>query len=103
SGSIDKSIKVWSSSDKKTINTLNGHSEGVNKVEFSNTDKYIISAGYDEKMLIWDWTNNKIVKELSIKHTNFSINNQDVLAYIDRSCSLILFDLKSLSAIKVVG
>lgn len=103
SGSIDKSIKVWSSSDKKTINTLNGHSEGVNKVEFSNTDKYIISAGYDDNLLIWDWTNNKVVKELSIKHTNFSINNQDVLAYIDSSCSLILFDLKSLSVIKVVG
>jgi WD40 repeat protein len=103
SGSIDKSIKVWSSSDKKTINTLNGHSKGVNKVEFSNADKYIISAGYDDKMLIWDWTNNKVVKELNIKHTNFSINNQDVLAYIDSSCSLILFDLKSLSVIKVVG
>lgn len=103
SGSIDKSIKVWSFSDKKAINTLNGHKEGVNKVEFSNTDKYIISAGYDDKMLIWDWTNNKVVKELNTKHTNFSINNEDVLAYIDSSCVLTLFDLKSLSKIKIVG
>ena len=103
SGSIDKSIKVWTSTNKKAIKTLNGHKEGVNKIEFSNTDKYIVSAGYDDKMFIWDWMNNKVVKELNIKHTNFSINNQDVLAYIDSTCSLTLFDLKSLSVIKVVG
>ena len=103
SGSIDKSIKVWSMSNKKIIKTLNGHNEGVNKVEFSNSDNYLISAGYDDKMFIWDWKNNKTVKELNIKHTNFSINNQDVLAYIDSSCYLILFDLKSMSAIKVIG
>ncbi len=103
SGSIDKSIKVWSSTNKKAIKTLNGHKEGVNKIEFSNTDKYIVSASYDDKMFIWDWMNNKVVKELNIKHTNFSINNQDVLAYIDSTCSLTLFDLKSFSVIKVVG
>ena len=102
SGSIDKSIKVWSSTNKKAIKTLNSHKEGVNKVEFSNTDKYIISAGYDDKMFIWDWMNNKVVKELNIKHTNFSINNKDVLAYVDSSCSLALFDLKSFSVIKVI-
>jgi WD40 repeat protein len=103
SGSIDKSIKVWSSTNKKAIKTLNGHKEGVNKIEFSNTDKYIVSASYDDKMFIWDWMNNKVVKELNIKHTNFSINNQDVLVYIDSTCSLTLFDLKSFSVIKVVG
>ncbi|HEX6428687.1 MAG TPA: hypothetical protein VF008_13420 [Niastella sp.] len=103
SGSIDRSIKVWSTSGKKVIKTLNGHNEGVNKVAFSNSDNYIISAGYDDKMFIWDWKNNKIVKEFNIKHTDFSINNQDVLAYIDSSCHLTLFDLKSMSAITVVG
>jgi WD40 repeat protein len=103
SGSIDKSIKVWSTTNKKAIKTLNGHKEGVNKVEFSNTDTYIVSAGYDDKMFIWDWTNNKVIKELNIKHTNFSINNHDILAYIDSSCVLTLFDLKSLSEIKAIG
>ncbi len=103
SGSIDKSVKVWSLGEKHVIKTLNGHTEGVNKVEFSNSDSYLISAGYDDKMLIWDLKDNKIVKELNIKQTNFSINNQDILAYIDSSCSLTLFDLKSLSVIKVVG
>jgi len=103
SGSIDKSIIVWATSTKKTIRTLNGHVGGVNKVEFSNSDNYIISAGYDGKMLIWDWKKNEIVTELSIRHTNFSISNQDVLAYIDSSCLLTLYDLKSLLVIKVVG
>ncbi len=103
SGSMDKTIKVWSSANKKVIKTLNGHKEGVNRVDFSNTDKYIISAGYDNKIIIWDWMNDKAVKELSIKHTNFSINDQDVLAYIDSSCSLTMFDLQSLSVKKIIG
>ncbi len=82
---------------------MNGHIKGVNKVGFSASDNYLVSAGYDDKLFIWDWRNEKIVKEINIKHTNFSINNQDVLAYVDTSCYLTLFDLKSLSAIKVVG
>jgi WD40 repeat protein len=103
SGSIDKSIKVWSLLDKKAIKTLNGHTKGVNKVEFSISDKYIISAGYDDKIFIWDWKNGNLIKKLSVNNTNFSINKEDVLAYIDSSCHLTFFDLKSLSVTKVVG
>ncbi len=103
SGSIDKLVKVWSPTDKKAIKTLNAHTEGVNKVAFSKTDKYIISAGYDNKMFIWDWTKNKVIKELNVNHTHFSINNQDVLAYVDSACALTLFDLKTFSEIKVLG
>lgn len=103
SGSIDKSVIIWSASNKKVITTLNGHSAGVNKVEFSNSDNYLISAGYDNKMFIRDWKANKIVKELDIQQTNFSINNQDILAYVDSSCCITLFDLKSLSVIEAVG
>jgi WD40 repeat protein len=103
SGSIDKSIKIWSTIKKQEIKTLIGHSEGINKIEFSNSDKYIISAGYDDKMLIWDWENNKIVKEINIKHTNFSISNLDFLAYVDSSCYLTIFDINSMATIKIVG
>lgn len=103
SGSIDKLIKVWSLSSQKLIKTLNGHKEGVSNVKFSNNDKYLISVGNDNKLLIWDLKNNKIIKVFDIKLTNFSINNQDILAYIDTSCSLNLFDLKSMSDVKFVG
>jgi WD40 repeat protein len=103
SGSIDKSIKIWSSSGKKVIKTLNGHTEGVNKVAFSSSDKYIVSAGYDDKLCIWDWESGNILQELTIKHTNFSINESDVLAYVDTSCNLTLFDLKSLQVVKIPG
>lgn len=102
SGSIDKSIKVWSSTNKNVIKTLNGHNEGVNKVEFSNSDKYIISAGYDDKLIIWDWTNAVVVKELNIKHTEFSINKYDILAYVDTASNLILYDINTLTEIKIV-
>jgi WD40 repeat protein len=103
SGSIDKSIRVWTTADKKVIKTLNAHSEGVNKVEFSKTGNYIISAGYDGKMFVWDWKTNSIIKEFNTKHTDFSINKHDVLAYADSSCYLTLFDLKTMSTVKIVG
>lgn len=102
SGSIDKTVRVWSIPDK-TNQVLDGHIKGVNKVEFSQSDNYIISAGYDDKLFIWDWRNKKELKEFNIKHTGFSISKTDVLAFTDTTCNLQLFDLNSLSLVKTVG
>lgn len=103
SGSIDKTVKVWSMTDHKLIETFNGHTAGVNKVRFSSSDKYIVSSGYDDKLYIWDWRNKERVKDLNVEHTEYSISNSDVLAFVDTTCTLNLFSLKSLSPIKTVG
>lgn len=102
SASIDKTVKVWSVKDSKAIRTFKDHTSGVNKVEFSQSDNYIISAGYDDKLFIWDWRNDQIIKDFDVKHTNFSINQSEVLAFVDTSCNLNLFDLYSLSDLKTI-
>lgn len=103
SGGIDERVKVWSIADNKTILTLNDHTAGVNKVKFSHSDNYIISAGYDNKLYIWDWKNEKTLKDFDIKHTEFSINKSDILAFVDTSCNLNLFDLNSLNNLKAIN
>jgi WD40 repeat protein len=103
SGSGDKTVKVWSSADNKIIQTLHGHTAGVNNVEFNAFGNYIISAGYDDKLFIWDWRNQERLKEFDVKHTGFSVNKADILAFVDTTCNLTLFDLNSLSLIKIVG
>jgi WD40 repeat protein len=103
SGSIDKTVRVWSISDDRTRQEFNGHTKGVNKVLFSRSDNYVISAGYDDILFIWDWRNKKRLKEFDIKHTGFSISKTDILAFIDTTCSLQLVDLNSMSIIKTVG
>lgn len=103
SASIDNTVKVWSVTEKKTIKTFGEHHEGVNKVEFSISDNYIISAGYDGKLYIWDWKNENDLKEFDVKHTAFSINTSDILVFVDTTCHLNLYDLNSLSMIKIIG
>lgn len=103
SGSVDKAINIWSLSDKKVIKTLHGHTGRVNKIAFNSSDKYIVSADNDDKLYIWNWESDKIIQELAIKHTDFSTNKADVLAYVDTSCNLTLFDLKSLQVVKILG
>ena len=103
SGSIDKTVKVWSLADNKAIHTLNDHTAGVNTVKFSVSDNYVVSAGYDDKLFIWDWRNEKRLKEFDVKHTEFSISKSDILAFVDTTCNLELFDLNSLSAVRVAG
>lgn len=58
SGSIDKTIKVWSikSKNSKANFTLTGHEQGINCVDYFRGDKpYIISGADDRTVRIWDY------------------------------------------------
>jgi hypothetical protein len=103
SGAIDNNIKVWSLQTKKVIQTLHGHTAGVNRVAFDTSGNYIVSAGYDNKLMIWDWRKNKKLKVFDSKHSGFSINSANVLAYVDSGCRLNFFHLTSLNRIKSIG
>jgi WD40 repeat protein len=100
SGSIDKKVNIWSTADQKIVLELSEHTAGVNRVKFNQSDEYIISAGYDDKLFVWDWKNDNKIIGFDIKHTEFSINKSDILAFVDTSCNLNLFDLNSLSNFK---
>lgn len=97
SGSIDKTVKVWSASEKSVLKELTNHSNGVNTVAFDQTDQLLISAGYDDRLIIWDWRNSKILKEFSIKHTEISINENNDLVFVDSLSELRILNLNTLA------
>lgn len=75
SASLDRTIKIWgfSGSDKAHY-TLEGHSQGVNCVEYyPGGDKpYIVSGGDDMKVKVWDYQTKQCLTTLSGHHHNVS-------------------------------
>ena len=53
SGSEDKNIRLWSSTDLSSIAVLKGHRRGVWCVRFSPVDKVLASASGDKTIKIW--------------------------------------------------
>ena len=58
-GSRDKTIKVWNTKSFKLLKVidlekLGGHSHSVNKLLWSEATGYLISAGDDRKVMVWD-------------------------------------------------
>jgi U3 small nucleolar RNA-associated protein 13 len=53
SGSQDKTIKLWRSSDLSAVHTLSGHKRGVWRVVFSPVDKSLASCSGDRTVKLW--------------------------------------------------
>jgi WD40 repeat protein len=73
-------IKVWSIKDKvEQIATLDGHKKYTTELQFYNDDKYIISAGGDNKIKVWEFgTWNQLVEiTLDEKH-KFKISRDNL-------------------------
>ena len=52
SGSLDKTVKVWSYTSSKANFTLSGHTQGVNCVDYYKGDKPYIISGADDKYFL---------------------------------------------------
>ncbi|CAI7665568.1 unnamed protein product [Penicillium pancosmium] len=53
-GSMDRTVKLWSIADRTCTQTLEGHSERVEHVAFSPDSKIIASGVFDGSVRIWD-------------------------------------------------
>lgn len=52
-GSQDKTIKLWKTSDLSSIATLSGHKRGIWKLAFSPIDRSLVSASGDRTIKLW--------------------------------------------------
>ncbi|KAJ2005827.1 Coatomer subunit beta' [Coemansia thaxteri] len=66
SASLDKTIKVWSLGSPVPNYTIDGHTKGVNAVDYYHgSDKpYLVSGADDFLTKVWDYQNNSCVQTL---------------------------------------
>ncbi|MHC5863602.1 WD40 repeat domain-containing protein, partial [Nostoc sp.] len=69
SASYDNTIKLWDVATGKAVQTLTGHSNGVNSVVFSPDGQRLASASYDNTIKLWDVATGKPLQTLT-GHSN---------------------------------
>ncbi|MEM7118463.1 MAG: BTAD domain-containing putative transcriptional regulator [Chloroflexota bacterium] len=60
----DPSIFIVEVATGKVVKRLYGHKEAVDAIHFGPNGRYLLSAGHDNKLLLWDLTTDTIVHEL---------------------------------------
>jgi WD40 repeat protein len=73
SGSVDKTIKLWSLETGKEIRTLKGHDSSVSSVSFSPDGKTLASGSVDKTIKLWNLETGKEIRTLK-GHDNFVLS-----------------------------
>lgn len=67
SGSLDRSVRLWSMEHENST-VLKGHSRGVDAVCAIPESPFLLSAGADQSLRVWNVENNQLLRSLS-QHT----------------------------------
>mmetsp|Transcript_124363 Transcript_124363/g.277859 ORF Transcript_124363/g.277859 Transcript_124363/m.277859 type:complete len:465 (-) Transcript_124363:94-1488(-) len=101
SASHDATVKIWSASSGKCLETLRGHDAGVFHCAISKSRKLILSCGAGEtnNLLMWQWPQPKVVKKLkthrrSVFHATFSSDDRQ-FATTDMDGNVAVHDVGS--------
>lgn len=54
SGSLDKTVRVWSISTRKQIQVLEGHTQRIWCVDISKEDKFVVSGDNGGTIIVWN-------------------------------------------------
>lgn len=54
-GQYSGNIELWDMTNRNKLNTLDGHTNGVDQFIFSNDGKTMASIGGEGTILVWDW------------------------------------------------
>ncbi|KAJ3439106.1 coatomer subunit beta'-1 [Anaeramoeba flamelloides] len=75
SASLDGEVKIWSIGSKEARITLNGHTQGVNCVEwYKGKEKpFLISGSDDFSVRLWDYQNKSTVHTLTGHESNVNV------------------------------
>ena len=61
-GGYDSNIHIWDCSSGELIGSLESHKERINALAISEDGHYLVSAGADKMVIVWDVENNYSVK-----------------------------------------
>ena len=65
SASVDNTVKVWDSKNKRLVRTLTGHASQVMSVSLSPDGRWIASGGLDKTIKIWDFQSGALIRTLN--------------------------------------
>jgi WD40 repeat protein len=71
-GSADKTIILWRSSDGKEIRSFRGSASGIRKLAFNNEGTSILSLGDDGTCIVWDLATGKPIKKINPDNRKFT-------------------------------
>ena len=83
-GSDDSTIRVFKASNQgstlRTIHTIRGHTQPVRSLKYIESERMLISAGYDTNAKLWSIEN---FRRYGTIHTNYEGNMNGSIAYIE--------------------
>jgi WD40 repeat protein len=71
-GSSDKTIKLWRSSDGKEIRSYGGNDYGITCVEINKQGTLILSVSENGSLIIWDLLSGKLLKQFKPAEDRFT-------------------------------
>jgi len=71
-GSSDKTIILWRTSDGKQIRTLKGNNSPISKIEFNPQGRSILSLGADGSCIVFDIYTGKIIHQMKPENDRFT-------------------------------
>ena len=100
----DPKIRLWEVADPKSARyTLNGHESTVQSLSFSPDDRFLVSSGWDEKVVAWDLLTRQAVRKFEghQAHVNATACAPFGFAFASgasgsKDCSLITWDMEEI-------
>jgi len=71
-GSTDKTVKLWRSSDGKEIRSYRGNSAGITHIEINRQRDAILSVSEDGILMIWELATSKLINQIKIDNDRLS-------------------------------
>lgn len=77
SGSCDKTIKVWKTSDEYSLYiSLSEHQNSVKTIAFSLNKKYLISGSNDKQIIVWDYQHGHVSNIINLVEIEEQIKDE---------------------------
>ncbi|KAJ8972685.1 hypothetical protein NQ317_001705 [Molorchus minor] len=74
SGSMDCRIKLWEVyNERRCIRTYYGHRQAVRDVNFNNSGKHFLSAGYDRYIKLWDTETGQVLSRFTSRKIPYCV------------------------------
>ena len=64
SGSIDKTVRLWSVESGELMRTMEGHTDQVNSVAFSPDGQSVVSGSLDKTVRLWSVESGALLRTM---------------------------------------